>query len=131
MSADTTPAVIYTRVSTDDQAREGFSLAEQEHRALQLIAREGWEHAATYSDPGRSGGDRDRPGLAAVMAAVAAGQVNVVIVAALDRLSRDVPHTGELLAAFDAAGVRVVASGQALDRATPEGLLMTDIQAVF
>jgi site-specific DNA recombinase len=126
-----TLAAVYTRVSTDDQAREGFSLAEQEHRGLQLIDREGWDHAGTYSDPGRSGGDRDRPGLATLMAAVAAGQVGVVIVAALDRLSRNVAHTGELLAAFDAAGVRVVASGQALDRATPEGLLMTDIQAVF
>jgi site-specific DNA recombinase len=125
-------AAIYTRVSTDDQAREGFSLDEQEHRGLQLIAREdGWQHVGTYSDPGRSGADRDRPDLRRLLADVAAGGVDVVIVAALDRLSRDAGHLRELLLLFDAAGVRVIASGQALDRDTPEGILQTGILAEF
>ena len=128
---DIDTAAIYTRVSTDDQAREGFSLAEQEHRALQLIAREGWQHAGTYSDPGRSGADRDRPDLRRLLADVAAGRVSIVIVAALDRLSRDAGHLRELLLTFDAAGVRVIASGQALDRDTPEGILQTGILAEF
>jgi site-specific DNA recombinase len=127
-----TRAAVYTRVSTDDQAREGFSLDEQEYRALQLIAREDdWQHVGTYSDPGHSGADRERPDLRRLLADVAAGNVDVVIVAALDRLSRDAGHLRELLLTFDAAGVRVIASGQALDRDTPEGILQTGILAEF
>jgi DNA invertase Pin-like site-specific DNA recombinase len=127
-----TRAAVYTRVSTDDQACEGFSLDEQEYRGLQLIAREdAWEHAGTYCDPGRSGADRDRPDLRRLLAGVAAERVDVVIVAALDRLSRDAGHLRELLLTFDAAGIRVIASGQALDRDTPEGILQTGILAEF
>lgn len=124
-------AAIYTRVSTDDQAREGYSLDEQKHRGLQLIDREGWTHAGTFSDPGRSGADRQRPDLQRLLADVAAARIDVVLVAALDRLSRDAGHLREILMTFDAAGVRVIASGMALDRETPEGILQTGILAEF
>lgn len=55
----------------------------------------------------------------------------MIIVAALDRLTRDAGHLRELLLLLDAAGVRIVASGQALDRATPEGRLQTGILGEF
>jgi DNA invertase Pin-like site-specific DNA recombinase len=67
----------------------------------------------------------------ALLADVAAGLIDVVVVSALDRLSRDAGHLRELLLYFDAARVRVIASGQALDRDTPGGRLQTGILAEF
>jgi DNA invertase Pin-like site-specific DNA recombinase len=57
-----TRAAIYTRVSTDEQASDGYSLAEQERQALAKIEREGWVHVNTFSDPAVSGAERERPG---------------------------------------------------------------------
>jgi DNA invertase Pin-like site-specific DNA recombinase len=124
-------AAIYSRVSTDDQAREGYSLGEQDRQGQALTQREKWMYVRTYVDPGVSGSLRSRPALDHLIEDIAAGLIDVVIVAALDRLSRDAGHLRELLLIFDAAGVRVVASGQALDRATPEGRLQTGILGEF
>jgi site-specific DNA recombinase len=98
-------AAIYTRVSTDEQATEGYSLGDQERQALARIEREGWEHVGTFSDPGVSGADRERPGLSALLDAL--DRIDVVVLAALDRLGRDMFHVGELFETFQAAEVRV------------------------
>ena len=47
-------AAIYTRVSTDEQAEEGYSLAEQERRCLAHIEAQGWTPTATFADEGVS-----------------------------------------------------------------------------
>src|SRR5262245_50810496 len=79
-------AASYARVSTDEQAREGFSLPEQEHRNAQVIASNGWTHAGDYSDPGVSGTLKSRPALDRLLTAIAEGRIDVVVVTALDRL---------------------------------------------
>jgi site-specific DNA recombinase len=48
-------AVLYARVSTDEQARSGFSLAQQLEALRQHAAREGYEVLEEVSDPGQSG----------------------------------------------------------------------------
>ncbi len=105
MTKTRTRAAIYTRVSTDEQATEGYSLGDQEQQARTRIEREGWQHAGTYSDPGVSGAERDRPGLRRLLADL--DGIDVVVLAALDRLGRDMFHVGELFEQFQAAEVRV------------------------
>ena len=48
---------IYIRVSTEEQAREGYSLAAQERSLREKCSREGWEVYDVYADRGISGKD--------------------------------------------------------------------------
>jgi Resolvase, N terminal domain len=81
-------AAIYVRVSTEEQANESFGLAAQLTRTQAIV--KGWEVAPQhlYRDEGISGTPppEDRPGLAALLAAVESAEATVVIVLSLDRL---------------------------------------------
>jgi site-specific DNA recombinase len=48
-------AILYARVSTDEQARSGYSLAQQLEALREYAAREGYEVLEEVSDPGQSG----------------------------------------------------------------------------
>jgi site-specific DNA recombinase len=87
--------------------------------------------AGVWTDAGASGGTLDRPGLTALRAAVAAGEVAVVVVYAVDRLSRRQADTLSLLAEFEAAGAGLAAASQAFDTTTPTGLAMLGMLSVF
>jgi site-specific DNA recombinase len=56
-------AVLYARVSTDEQAKSGYSLAQQVEALQAYAAREGYEVLAEVSDPGQSGASLERPGM--------------------------------------------------------------------
>lgn len=124
-----TRAAIYTRVSTDDQAHEGYGLGDQENRGREVAARQGWT-VTVYSDPGRSGADRDRPGLHALLAAVEAGELDVVWFDSQDRLARDVGHTADLVATFIAADVEVWERFAPIDL-SDDGQAQVDLKALF
>ena len=53
---------IYTRVSTEDQAQEGFSLSAQHERLMSYCTAQGWEVYGIYEDEGYSGRNTKRPG---------------------------------------------------------------------
>src|SRR5207237_4438742 len=86
-----TVALIYTRVSKDEQAREGLSLGTQLGECRRYAARMGWVLDGEYQDV-LSGSRDDRPRYQALLGDVrrlrAAGQRLVVVVAALDRFGR-------------------------------------------
>ena len=54
---------IYTRVSTEDQARDGHSLEVQKEYLLDHVKRMGWQTYKIYTDDGISGYTLDRPEL--------------------------------------------------------------------
>jgi site-specific DNA recombinase len=56
-------AILYARVSTDEQAKSGYSLAQQLEALREYAAREGYEDLEEVSDPGESGAYLERPGL--------------------------------------------------------------------
>jgi predicted site-specific integrase-resolvase len=66
-------AILYTRVSTEEQARSGYSLAQQLEALREYAAREGYEVLEEISDPGQSGASLERPGMDLVRDLVAAG----------------------------------------------------------
>jgi site-specific DNA recombinase len=82
---------IYGRVSTADQADHGTSLDKQQEECRAYAAARGWI-VVGYIVEDISGAYLERPGLDQVRAAVRAGQVDVLLVYALDRLSRDQLH---------------------------------------
>jgi predicted site-specific integrase-resolvase len=81
-------AVLYARVSTDEQARSGYSLAQQLEAFREYAAREGYEVLEEVSDPGQSGASLERPGMDRVQDIVAAGGVSVVLAQDRDRIGR-------------------------------------------
>src|SRR5918997_1712747 len=82
-------AILYARVSTDEQARSGYSLAQQIEALREYATREGYEVLAEVSDPGQSGASLERPGMDRVRDLVAAGGVGVVLAQDRDRFSRE------------------------------------------
>lgn len=68
-------AILYARVSTDEQARSGYSLAQQIDALREYAAHEGYEVLEEVMDPGQSGANLERPGMDRVRDVVAAGGV--------------------------------------------------------
>jgi DNA invertase Pin-like site-specific DNA recombinase len=66
-------AILYTRVSTDEQARSGFSLAQQLEALRAYAAHEGYEVLEEIEDPGQSRASLERPGMDRARDLVAAG----------------------------------------------------------
>jgi site-specific DNA recombinase len=82
-------AILYARVSTDEQARSGYSLAQQIEALRAYALREGYEVLEEVSDPGQSGASLERPGMDRVRDLVAAGSVSVVLAQDRDRFARE------------------------------------------
>jgi site-specific DNA recombinase len=82
-------AILYARVSTDEQARSGYSLAQQLEALREYAACEGYEVLEEVKDPGQSGACLERPGMDRVRDLVAAGGVFVVLAQDRDRFARE------------------------------------------
>ena len=95
----------YVRVSTDKQADHGVSLEAQEAKIRAMATVHGAELGDVIVDGGESAKSLNRPGIAKLLAMVDAGQVQTVIVAKLDRLTRSVKDLCELLERFERRGV--------------------------
>lgn len=100
-------AAIYVRVSTDDQVRHGFSLAEQREACRSRATTLGASTITEFADEGISGSTMDRPGLMALRSTVKSNQVDLLIVRDPDRLSRRLSHQLLLTEEFEKAGVRL------------------------
>lgn len=81
-------AAIYIRVSTEEQAKEGISLAAQEERAKAFCVAKGWGVFKVYRDRGFSAGSMKRPALKQLMNDAEAKKYRVVVVYKIDRFSR-------------------------------------------
>ncbi len=81
--------LLYTRVSTAEQASKGFSLSQQEDALRKFAGSEGYKILQVVSDPGESGATLARPGLDRLRALVQDGGVAAVLVQDRDRLARE------------------------------------------
>ena len=99
-------AVLYARYSSDNQ-REA-SIEDQLRLCRELADREGWDVRESYSDYGVSGASMMRPGIRALLADALAGDIDVVIAEALDRLSRDQADIADVYRRLKFAGVGIV-----------------------
>src|SRR5215211_3784142 len=119
-------AVLYARVSTDEQARSGYSLAQQLEALREYAAREGYEVLEEVSDPGQSGASLERPGMDRVRDLVAAGGVSVVLAQDRDRFAREPAYHYLLRREFEEYGTKIRALNDRGDD-TPEGELTDGI----
>lgn len=90
-------AGIYKRVGTLDQAREGFSLSEQEKRLTEFFNFKGYEIYKVYTDEGISAKDDKRPAYQEMLQDMRDGKINVIVAFKLDRLTRSVYYVEKLM----------------------------------
>ena len=121
---------LYIRVSTQEQAREGYSIGEQEERLRMFAAAHKWKSVNVYSDPGFSGSNLNRPGMQALIRDVEHGLVSRVVVYKLDRLSRSQKDTLHLIEDVF-KGVAFISMTENFDTSTPFGMAMIGILSVF
>src|SRR5919206_122608 len=119
-------AILYARVSTEEQARSGYSLAQQLEALRAYTAREGYGVLEEVSDPGQSGASLERPGMDRVRDLVAGGGVSVVLVQDRDRFAREPAYHYLLRRGFEEHGTKLRALNDRGDD-TPEGELTDGI----
>lgn len=92
---------IYIRVSTEEQAKEGYSIPAQKEKLTFHCLSQGWEDYKYYIDEGISAKNMDRPQLQMLLKDVRSGKIDVVLVFRLDRLTRRVKDLYTLLEELD------------------------------
>lgn len=97
--------LIYARYSTTLQS--SLSIDDQLRVCRDRITAEGWQDVGAHVDAAISGAVRERPGLNALLAEVAAGRADIVIAEAIDRLSRDQEDIAGIFKLVAYAGARI------------------------
>jgi site-specific DNA recombinase len=92
---------LYIRVSTQEQAQEGYSISAQKERLMAYCAVQGWTDFKFYIEEGVSAKDTNRPQLQQLMNDVKKGKINMILVYRLDRFTRSVRDLYNLLETLD------------------------------
>jgi site-specific DNA recombinase len=122
--SQTVRCAIYTRVSTDEQACEGYSLAAQEERLRSHAKSQGWAVYKLYMDDGYSAASRNRPALKRLLLDAARGRFDAVLVYKIDRLSRSLKDLIDIVAELGESDVGFKSCTELIDTTRPEGRLM-------
>ncbi|MDP1027042.1 recombinase family protein [Sphingomonas sp. KR1UV-12] len=127
---------IYTRKSSEEGLEQDFNSldAQAEACAAYILsqASEGWTLLPErYDDGGISGGTLARPALQRLLADVAAGRVDIIVVYKVDRLTRSLLDFSRLVEAFDASGTSFVSVTQSFNTTTSMGRLTLNMLLSF
>ena len=127
---------IYTRESSKDGLEQEFnSLHAQREACEAYIAsqrHEGWKLLpGRYDDGGLSGGTLERPGLERLLEDIEAGQIDLVVVYKVDRLTRSLADFAKLIERLEAAGASFVSVTQAFNTSTSMGRLTLNVLLSF
>jgi DNA invertase Pin-like site-specific DNA recombinase len=122
----------YIRVSTDDQAEFGVSLADQISRLRAWAQLHGHELVDVFEDRGLSGKSLDRLGLRAALSALEEGRGDGLIVTNMDRLTRSVLDVLYLVDVYfgPTRGYGLVCIDLHVDTSTPTGRMQLSLLAV-
>lgn len=123
--------VIYVRVSTEEQAKEGFSISAQKERLRAFALSQGWEIKNEYIEEGWSAKNIERPQLKQLLNDITKENIDVVLVYRLDRLTRSVLDLYQLLKTFDDNGVAFRSATEVYDTSTAMGRLFLTLVAAL
>jgi len=127
---------IYTRKSSEEGLEQDFNSLHAQREACEAYIKsqvgEGWSALPkAYDDGGFSGGSMERPGLKCLLADIALGKVDVVVVYKVDRLTRSLADFAKIVEAFDGRGVSFVSVTQAFNTTTSMGRLTLNVLLSF
>lgn len=115
-------AGIYIRVSTEDQAREGFSLVEQEEKLRQLCDFKEYKIFKVYQDARISAKDMEhRPGFQEMMDDMRKGKINYIVAYKLDRVTRSVRDLELLIAELEKCDCYLICERDDVNTSTANG----------
>lgn len=114
---------LYIRVSTTQQADEGYSLDAQRAKLDAYCVAMGWAVAegTVFIDAGESGSSTDRPAFQRMLAAAHDGAIKRIVAVKLDRVARNVRAFLELVDTLTAINVDLVLMAENFDTGTPSG----------
>lgn len=119
--------IAYTRVSTEEQGDSRAGLEAQQAAVNAEVERRGWTLVETFTDVASGKSLRKRDQLGGAMRMLAAGDVDALVVAKLDRLSRSVLDFAGIMETAAAEGWSVVVLDLGVDTTTPNGELVANI----
>jgi site-specific DNA recombinase len=117
----------YVRVSTNEQATEGVSLAAQESKLRAYCTALDLELVAVVADAGVSAKSLAREGLSEALALLDSGAAEGLLVCKLDRLTRNVRDLGTLLDGYFATRFHLLSVADAVDTRSAGGRLVLNI----
>jgi site-specific DNA recombinase len=120
-----TRAALYTRVSTEDQAKEGFSLDAQLDRLRSYAKAQGWQVAGEYIDEGHSGRTTKRPQYARMMEERA--NWDTLLVLKMDRIHRNSRNFMAMMDDLRRDHKEFASVTESLDTSTAMGRFVMDI----
>jgi site-specific DNA recombinase len=127
---------VYTRKSTEDGLEQEFNSLDAQYEACAAYAlsqrHEGWVLVSDrYDDGGFSGGNMERPGLRRLLADIAAGKVDIVLLYKIDRLTRSLTDFSKIVEVLDNAGASFVSITQSFNTTTSMGRLTLNMLLSF
>jgi DNA invertase Pin-like site-specific DNA recombinase len=127
---------IYTRKSSEEGLEQDFNSLDAQREACAAYvlsqASEGWSLLPDlYDDGGLSGGSVERPALQRLLADVAAGKIDIIVVYKVDRLTRSLLDFAKLVEAFDKTGTSFVSVTQSFNTTTSMGRLTLNMLLSF
>jgi site-specific DNA recombinase len=136
MSVRSFRCAVYTRKSTEDGLEQDFNSLHAQREACEAYIRsqasEGWqlmkEH---YDDGGISGATMERPALKLLLAAIAEGKVDIVVVYKIDRLTRSLMDFARMVELFDKHQASFVSVTQQFNTTTSMGRLTLNVLLSF
>jgi site-specific DNA recombinase len=121
---------LYCRVSTEEQATEGYSISAQLQTLRQYAHLYGWSIAEEYVDEGISGKDiKGRPAMQRMISDVEKEKFQAVLVWKISRLSRNMLDTLVLLDKFEEYDVKFISYSENFDTSSPIGKLVVQLMA--
>lgn len=122
-------AIGYARVSTDEQAKEGISLDNQRVKIESYCTLHDLELVEIIEDAGKSGKDLNRDGMRVLMDTIKGRQVSAVVVYRLDRLSRRVIDTLNLIELMRRQKIEFHSITDSIDTKTAMGKFFLNVMA--
>jgi len=125
-------SAIYVRVSTDEQAKEGYSIRAQVDKLKNYVQIKDWGLYKVYADEGISGKNiTDRPAINELIADIKAGRVNNVVVYKIDRLTRSTRDLIDLAELFKENNCAFNSLMESIDTGTASGRMFLKIIGIF
>lgn len=120
-------AALYIRVSTEEQAREGYSVDSQTEVGLRWIQQNKHELVDTYVDEGFTSKNLKRPDVQRMIADAEKNKFDLLVFWRLNRLTRNVKDKVSLFELFDTNRIAIKSMTEELDTTTASGRMITNI----
>ena len=123
---------IYCRISTTEQAEEGYSIGEQERLLMEYCDKNGFDVYKTYADRGISGKDiKHRPAIQELLRDASSKKFNMVISWKINRLSRKLADAIKIVEVLEKHGIAYRSYSEPFESDTPAGRMQFQLMALI